>query len=386
MRNILLAIQPFGPRELNLKSMAAVSRQGSLEASIKTEDVDGMLITSLPNIRYLCGFTGSSGVLAFARGAWRFFTDGRYTEQAKRQVKTASIQICSHSPRSEAVQWVAEQLRKKKSPAIGVEAEHVSFLTEKRISSELRSHRGRSGYRIRPTTSLVEGLRLTKDKAEIVRIRHAVQLSSSVFNNLVRGIRPSVSENDVAAELEYLARRAGAEKMSFDTIVASGPNSALPHARPTRRRIGSGFVVLDYGVILAGYCSDMKRTVWVGRATGEARQMYSAVLEAQLAAIAAVEPGVECQSVDAAARDVLRKHKLDKYFTHSLGHGVGLEIHEAPRLAKAQTQKLEPGMVVTIEPGVYIPGKGGVRIEDMVLVTKTGCEVLTPTPKEFLVL
>jgi Xaa-Pro aminopeptidase len=213
-----------------------------------------------------------------------------------------------------------------------------------------------------------------------------VQLASSIFSRLLTAIKPSATENDVAAELEYLARRAGAEKMSFDSIVASGQNSALPHARPTRRKIGRGFVVLDYGVILAGYCSDMTRTVWVGPASGEARRIYSAVLEAQLAGIAAVGAGVECQAVDAAARDVLRKHKLDKYFTHSLGHGVGLEIHEAPRLAKGQTQKLKPGMVVTIEPGVYIPGKGGVRIEDMVLITKTGCEVLTPTPKEFLVL
>ncbi len=365
--------------------MLPTARQTLLEASIEVQGLDSMLITDLANVRYLCGFTGSSGVLAFARGKWRFFTDGRYTEQAKREVKSAPIQVSSKAATVAAVQWVAEQIKRRKS-AIGIEAEHVSFATEKRIRSELRSFLGRAGNRIVPTTNRVEQLRLKKDKVEIARIKEAVQLASSIFGDLVRKVRSSVSENEIAAELEYLARRAGAEKMSFDSIVASGPNSALPHARPTRRKIGRGFIVLDYGVILAGYCSDMTRTVWVGRAAGEARQIYSAVLEAQLAAIAAVAPGVECQAVDAAARDVLRKHKLDKYFTHSLGHGVGLEIHEAPRLAKGQTQKLQPGMVVTIEPGVYIPGKGGVRIEDMVLVTKTGCEVLTPTPKELLVL
>ena len=363
--------------------MKANKRQRSLQAR---NTLDALLITSLPNIRYLCGFTGSSGALAMAQDRWAFFTDGRYTEQAKSQVTDASIYIASGAPAILAARWISKRMVKRKSAQIGIEGEHVSFSGEKRIDSELRSSLSRSGFRLIATSNMVEDLRIRKDNSEVKRIRNAVQLASGVFSSLVQSFRPRITENHLAAELEYLARSAGAEKMSFDSIVASGPNSALPHARPTPRAIGRGFVVLDYGVILAGYCSDMTRTVWVGRATGEARQIYSAVLEAQLAAIAVVAPGVEAQAVDQAARDVLRKHKLDKYFTHSLGHGVGLEIHEAPRLAKGQTQKLEPGMVVTIEPGVYIPGRGGVRIEDMVLVTKTGCEVLTPTPKEFLVL
>ena len=358
-------------------------RQQAFQA---TNTLDAFLITSLTNVRYLCGFTGSSGALAVARQRWAFFTDGRYTEQAKAQVRNASVHIASGAPALLAVKWIAERVGRRKPAQIGFEADHLSFATEKRIASELRSYLSRSGFRLVPTSNAVEGLRIKKDASEIKLIGNAVQLASGIFSNAIHAIRPALNENDIAAELEYLARRAGAEKMSFDSIVASGPNSARPHARPTLRKIGRGFVVLDYGVILGGYCSDMTRTVWVGRATGEARQIYSAVLEAQLAAIAAVTPGVEAQAADGAARNVLHKHKLDKYFTHSLGHGVGLEIHEAPRLAKGQTQKLKPGMVVTIEPGVYIPGKGGVRIEDMVLVTKTGCEVLTPTPKEFLVL
>ena len=365
--------------------MVPISRRRSLEALAQQDSLDALLLTNLANIRYLSGFTGSSGVLALAGGKWALFTDGRYTQQAKLQVKGVSIHIGPNAPTVLAARWIAECLARKKSTRVGIEADHLTYSTQKRIDAELRSSLRRS-YRLVPTTNLVEQLRISKDAAEAKLLRSAVQLASSVFGGALQAIKPSTTENDVAAELEYLARRAGAEKMSFDSIVASGPNSALPHARPTRRRIGRGFVVLDYGVILAGYCSDMTRTVWVGRESREARQIYSAVLEAQLAAIGTISPGVEAQAVDAAARDVLRRQKLDKHFTHSLGHGVGLEIHEAPRLAKGQAQKLEPGMVVTIEPGVYIPGKGGVRIEDMALVTKTGCEVLTPTPKEFLVL
>jgi len=198
-------------------------------------------------------------------------------------------------------------------------------------------------------------------------------------------LRPGVKEAEVAAEMEYAARRAGAEAMSFPTIIASGARSALPHGRASNQPIKpGGFVVCDFGVILAGYCSDQTRTIWVGSVPDEARRAYEAVREAQQAAIAAVRPGIPVGEVDAAARKVLRKAGLGRYFTHSTGHGVGLEIHEAPRVADGQPEILQPGMVITIEPGVYFPGKWGVRIEDMVAVTAGGCEVLTPTSKDFL--
>jgi Xaa-Pro aminopeptidase len=202
---------------------------------------------------------------------------------------------------------------------------------------------------------------------------------------MLKTIRPGVLETAVAARLEYAARQAGAGGMAFDTIVAAGPRSALPHGRASVTPIPRhGFVVLDFGVILAGYCSDMTRTVAVGRPSVNEKAWYDGVLEAQLAGIAAVRPGVTAGEVDGASRKVLKRNKLGRYFTHSTGHGVGLEIHESPRLASGETTVLEPGMVLTIEPGVYIPGEGGVRIEDMVLVTKTGCEVLTPTTKELI--
>jgi Xaa-Pro aminopeptidase len=360
------------------------ARQRFLEQELARLDLDALLITHLANIRYLCGFAGSSGVLAFADGEWAFFTDGRYTEQAKREVKSAVVLVEAMPPLDHAMHWTAKSLKRSRGIArIGIEAEHVSWATQSRVRSGLRAHR-KSNYRVVPTHEVVEQFRIRKDAEEIRQIRRAVQLASSVFPSVLQVIHSGTTENEVAAELDHLARRAGAEKMSFETIVASGVNSALPHARPGSTRIRRGFVVLDYGVILSGYCSDMTRTVRVGPTNEKARQTYAAVLEAQLAAIAAVRAGVEARTVDDAARTVLRKHKQEKYFTHSLGHGVGIEIHESPRLAKGQTQKLESGMVITIEPGVYIPGSGGVRIEDMVLVTKNGCEVLTPTPKELI--
>src|SRR5579864_7541381 len=354
-------------------------RLKNLERDLDARRLDALLLTHLPNLHYLCGFTGSSGILAFVAGEWFFFTDGRYTEQARAQVRGAAVRVSGAAPLTQALELVARRLGRSPARArIGFEAEHATVATRDRVVSELERRVRRSSFRLVPTSGLVEQLRITKDEQETAQIRRAVELASGIFPKVVQALDSGRTENDLAAELEYLARRAGAEKMSFETIVAAGARSALPHARPTRAKIGRGFVVLDYGVILGGYCSDMTRTVHAGRPDRRARELYSAVLEAQLAGISAVGPGVRAEQVDAAARKVLRRHKLERYFTHSLGHGVGIEIHEAPRLARGQTQQLEPGMVITIEPGVYIPADGGVRIEDMLLVTPTGHEVLTP--------
>jgi len=364
----------------------AANRFKRFEHELEDQSIDCFLVTHLPNIRYLCGFTGSSGVLAFASGSWSFFTDGRYTEQARNEISGATVRVNSLPALVHAAQWLAARMRGHRGRIrIGIEADHLTLAMESAVSEQLARALPKSKFRLAETSMTIERLRMRKDAEEIRQIRDAVNLASSIFPQVIESVRAGATENEVAGGLDHLARVAGAEKMAFESIVASAPRSALPHARPTRERIGRGFVILDYGVILRGYCSDMTRTVHVGDATKASRDLYAAVLEAQLTGIAAVRPGAAAGEVDEAARKILRKRKLDRYFTHSLGHGLGLEIHEAPRLARGQKQILEPGMVITIEPGVYIPGKGGVRIEDTVLVTETGHEVLTPTSKELVI-
>jgi len=232
---------------------------------------------------------------------------------------------------------------------------------------------------------LVAVLREVKDADEIAKMRRAAALGCRLFNGIFDYIVPGATEAEIAAALEFKARREGAEAMSFETIVASGERSARPHGRATGAKLPQrGFVTMDFGVVLDGYCSDMTRTVHLGKAMPGEREVYDSVLEAQMSAVAAVRPGVTAGELDEAARSVLRRAGLDKYFSHSTGHGVGLEIHEGPRLASKQKQELRPGMVVTIEPGVYMPGRFGVRIEDMVLVTARGGEVLTPSTKAWI--
>jgi Xaa-Pro aminopeptidase len=226
---------------------------------------------------------------------------------------------------------------------------------------------------------------VVKDADELKIIREAIKLGADAYKKALRAIQAGVPEAEIAGRLEFAARQRGADGMSFDTIVAGGKRGALPHGRASSQPLPRhGFVVVDSGVVWRGYCSDMTRTVHLGRLTSEERGWYAAVLEAQLAGIAAVKAGAAAADVDHAAREVLRRSKLDRYFTHSTGHGVGLEIHEPPRLGNGQTEELQAGMVITIEPGVYIPGKGGIRIEDIVLVTPSGCEILTPGTKELI--
>ncbi len=363
-------------------------RQQRLQDSLSVHRLDALLVTHPPNVRYLCGFTGSAGVLVIAAKKRIFFTDGRYTEQARAEVQGAKIVIARQGLLAAAAAWlsanrlsVQPKSKRGTSPArIGIEGEHM---TRGRPFAPRRN--SPRGLRLREAPALIEQARMVKDEDEIACLRSAVNLGSSLFDRALESIRPGVRETEVAAEMEYAARKAGAEAMSFDTIIASGARSALPHGRASQAVIpGEGFVVCDFGVILAGYCSDMTRTVYVGRPSAEAREVYRAVQQAQQAAVDVVKPGIAAGEVDRVARKSLQNSGLAKYFTHSTGHGVGLEIHEAPRLAAGQTAVLKPGMVITIEPGVYVPGKWGVRIEDMVVVTERGCEVLTPTSKELV--
>jgi Xaa-Pro aminopeptidase len=358
-------------------------RQQRVQDSLSTHRLDALLVTHPANLRYLCGFTGSSGALLLTGTKRVFITDGRYTAQARAEVRTAQIVIARQGPlAAAAAAWLSAQQKKgRQAPSkIGIESEHMTVATRSHIARMLPS-----GFGLREAPALVEQVRMVKEEEEIACLRSAVLLGASLFDRALEVIRPGVRETAVAAEMEYAGRTAGAQAMSFETIIASGERSALPHGRASQAAIpGQGFVVCDFGVILSGYCSDMTRTVYVGHPSAEARGVYQAVNQAQQAAVDAVRPGISVSEVDRAARKSLQRSGLAKYFTHSTGHGVGLEIHEAPRLAAGQKEILQPGMVITIEPGVYVPGKWGVRIEDMVVVTEHGCEVLTPTTKELV--
>jgi Xaa-Pro aminopeptidase len=350
-------------------------RQRMLRDQLEACKVDALIVTHLPNVRYLCGFTGSAGVL-LAASRPVFFTDGRYAEQASQQVEGARVVIAKGGALSAA----AEACVRLRITRVGIEADYLTVAQLRGLQEAVGK-----GVKLVPLSGAVEALRVIKDAEEIELIRNAVDLSSRLFRPLLRSLRPGVAESAAAARLEFLARKAGAEGMSFETIVASGSRSALPHGVASSALLPSeGFVVLDYGIVLGGYCSDMTRTVHLGRAQAKARDVYAAVLESQLAAISAVHPGVTTGEVDKAARQVLKRAKLDRFFTHSTGHGVGLEIHESPRLAANTETLLRPGMVVTIEPGAYLPGEFGIRIEDMLLVTEKGYEVLTPVGKSLI--
>jgi Xaa-Pro aminopeptidase len=356
-------------------------RIGQLRRRLTRAGLPGLLVTHLPDVRYLTGFTGSSAALAVTRRAVRLFTDGRYATQAAEEVEAAQIQIGSSSSTVAAVEWIASQ------PGVefaGFDPAWTTVAELGRWKSALPS-RIRRGFFSALTAPPVQPLRQVKDEEEVALISEAAALGCKLFDFILGFIRPGAAEIEVAAELEYQARQLGAEGMSFETIVASGVRSSLPHGRATATRLPrQGFLTLDFGVILKGYCSDMTRTVYLGQPKADERNAYQAVLEAQEAAIAAVGAGVSCATVDEAARSVLRREGLAEAFSHSTGHGVGLEIHEPPRIGVGQNAKLLAGMVVTIEPGIYLPGQYGIRIEDMVSVTRAGGQVLTPAPKALI--
>jgi Xaa-Pro aminopeptidase len=356
-------------------------RIGQLRRRLTKSGLHGLLVTHLPDLRYLSGFTGSNAALAITRRSARLFTDSRYRTQAAVEVAAVDVEVVSGSPAIAAIEWLAAQ------PGVvfaGFDPAKTSVadLAHWRTALPARLRRGLLTPLAAP---LVEGLRYVKDEDELALMIEAALMGCRLFEQILEFIEPGLKEFEVAAELEYQARLSGAEGMSFETIVASGPRSALPHGRATAAKLPrNGFVTLDFGVILKGYCSDMTRTVHIGKPKANERAAYEAVLEAQEAGVAAVAPGMSCGEVDEAARSVLRKAGLADAFSHSTGHGLGLEIHEPPRVGAGQTARLQAGMVITIEPGIYLPERFGIRIEDMVAVTETGAEVLTPAPKALI--
>jgi Xaa-Pro aminopeptidase len=334
------------------------------------------LVTRPANWYYLTGFTGDSGALVISRRGATLITDGRFTSQAREE--TSGVRIVQQSRSLAAA--VGEFLKSRGGGRVGFDASHVTV-------GQLALMRKAAGARVRWIASpgYVEALRGLKDAQELATMRLAAVLAGKVLEGALTVLKPGVRELEVAAEIEYQMRQLGASGPAFETIVAFGERSAYPHARAGAKRLRKNeLVVLDLGAILAHYCSDITRTVVVGRASAKIRQWHKAVQQAQAAAVGAVQAGASCGEVDAAARNVLAGHRLDRYFVHSTGHGLGLEVHEDPRVAKGQKYILEPGNVITIEPGVYVPGVGGIRIEDDVAVHATNTEVLTRIPRDLI--
>jgi Xaa-Pro aminopeptidase len=361
-------------------------RRRRVANAVKKAGAEALLVTHLPDVRYLTGFTGSSAALIVKGTKLTMFTDGRYTTQAAQEVDGVKIEITESPAAVAACEFaVAHGVTK-----LGFDAAVTSVASYEALKVAVPA-KVRKNLLV-AVNGLVAELRQVKDEVEQDKMREAAALGCRLFDQVLEEIHLGATEMEVALALETMARFAGAERMSFETIVAGGERSALPHGKASGAKLKRGFVIVDFGVVLDGYCSDMTRTVHLGAARKGEREVYEAVLDAQLAGLAAVKAGVTGVEIDTAARQVLQAAGLGEYFTHGTGHGVGLEIHEGPRLGKKREggrdgnteAKLKAGMIVTMEPGAYLPGKFGVRIEDTVLVTATGCEILTPTTKAWI--
>ena len=344
---------------------------------LRQEDLDGLIVSSLHNVRYLSSFSGSNALCVVKQNDANFLTDGRYAEQSVDEVSRSF-------KRTITALGLYEGLAKQKllhgCKRIGFESHYVSYAQYRTIKKLCPS------VSFVPTTDIVERLAVLKDAGEIAAIQKAVNISDKVFGEVLSMIKPGMEERTVAAEISYLHKRYGAEGDSFETIVASGLRGSLPHARASSKRIRNGeMVTLDFGCVVDGYNSDITRTIAVGRASRRARAIYKVVLDAQSGAIDAARGGMSARELDAVARTQITKAGYGKYFIHSLGHGLGLHVHERPRVSSLSKEHLQAGSVITIEPGVYIPDFGGVRIEDDILLTETGCRVLNSAPKELLI-
>jgi Xaa-Pro aminopeptidase len=350
-------------------------RRRTVQTALAGHKANALLVSSSANIRYLTGYAGSNGLALVTPSETHFFTDPRYALEASQ-----SIACKLHIAKRPLIEEAAGMVKRKKFKKIGFEPAWLNLEQYQKLKDLLPL-----GASLLPLPGVVETLRMTKSPEEIDQIRKSVRVNSEAYARTLRRVRLGMRERDIAAELDYQMRLHGAEKPAFDTIVAAGTRTALPHAQPGGHRLEENdLLLIDMGACLDGYMSDMTRMAFLGIPNKRVRTLYDAVLEAQRAGIDAVRPGVTSAQVDGAAREVLKRHGLDRQFVHSTGHGLGLEIHEGPRIGKKDKTKLKAGMVITIEPGAYIDSFGGVRIEDTVLVTAHGCEVLTPTTKEFV--
>lgn len=351
-------------------------RMISFRQKLLENNLDGAIIYSKENRRYLSGFTGSTGYfIVSASGKAAFITDFRYKEQAKIQCKDSEIIIHENALNKKICETVEAYGIKK----LGIED---NFMTVG-FYSELKQ--ALPEVELSPLKDIMDLIRMIKNKEEIECIGLAASIADAAFSHILGFIRPGISETDIATELEYFMKKKGSSGFSFEPIVASGTRSALPHGIASNKIINNGeFLTLDFGCVYNGYCSDMTRTVFVGQAKEEHRKIYAIVLQAQEEALRLMKPGALTKDIDKAARDIIKDAGYGEYFGHGLGHGVGLAVHEEPRLSVVSEKVLVPNMIVTDEPGIYIPGFGGVRIEDLVLITPDGNKTLSKSPKHLI--
>ena len=354
-------------------------RVDQVQEAMTDTGASALVLTHLPNVSYLCGFHGSNALLLVLGDALHLFTDGRYAIQAREEAPQATVHIV-RIPLAEA----CGNFLRCQSPRKRIRAAFEAAALSVAQGEQLKRAAGRA-IEWKATTELIERIREVKCAEELEAMRRSASLASEVLSEACDFVRPGMTELEVAAEIDYRLRRKGASGPSFETIVASGPRSALPHARPTEKRLQKNdLVVLDLGAILRHYCSDLTRMVFLGRAPARIQRWYKAVEQAQEAAHDALRAGVSAGSVDRAARRVLHQHGLGTYFVHGTGHGLGIEIHEGPRLGRNQKQKIRAGNVVTLEPGIYVEGVGGIRVEDEIAVHADRTEVLTTAPRGLL--
>lgn len=353
------------------------ARLSRLRALMLERGLEALFVTGAHNRKYLSGFTGSSGYLLITAQKAYLLTDFRYMSQAPAQAK--HFEVVEHQPKVTAT--LKELLEQSGIKELGFEQQQVSYASYVSYAADL------ADIKLVPTDSLVEQLRMVKDDSEIAVMREAAELADRTFAHLLTTLKPGITENDVALTIEFFMRQNGAASVSFETIVASGERSALPHGKASDRVLQSGeFVKFDFGAYYKGYCSDITRTVVLGKPTDKHRQIYDIVLEAQMNALEHMKPGMTGKEADALTRDVIKRFGFGDFFGHSTGHGLGMEVHEAPRLSILSETVLVPGMTVTVEPGIYLPGFGGVRIEDDVVVTNTGVQRLTQSTKDFIII
>ena len=359
-----------------LAPMKVSSRLGRLIGRFEAAGVDALLVTHLTNIRYLTGFTGSAAILFVTPDQVTFVTDGRYGEQAADQLTATSVDAGIEVGRSAADQRESVQRAGEDVARVGLEADHVSWARQRELGEWFPA------AELIPTERLVEELREVKDEGEVARIEMAAAMADAALAAVRHRLQDGIREREFAFGLEAEMRRLGADGPSFDTIVGSGPNGAKPHARPSSRRIGrDDLVVLDFGALVDGYHSDISRTICVGEPTATQERMLEVVTAAQAAGVDVLAAGVSAAEIDRVCRAVITDAGWGEAFLHATGHGVGLDIHEAPRVGSGTDATLADGHVVTVEPGVYLPEHGGVRVEDTLVVTPDGARALTHSPK-----